>query len=121
MAATSQRYDVGIMFGALRSGICSSSPCTRRQAEGLFVLYSLVTRLPSSGPHSLSSVFVVPGCYPPIELLTGDSLDSWEAVFLSWSWPRNALILFIIIKLFPPQHIVSVHRSQLFLLVLQDY
>lgn len=45
----------------------------------------------------------------------GVMLDSWEAVFLSWSWPRNALILFIIIVLFPPAYCICTLNPAIFI------
>lgn len=102
MAGTPQRYNAWIMFRSLTAcrldGESSSLRRTQCWAERLFVLHSPVTFLFSSGLELFIFLPFVGGwCSATTQrgsCSQGIMLDSSEAVFLSWSWPRNALILF---------------------------
>lgn len=121
MAGTSQHYNAGIMFWAWQSVLWM---------EKLFLVASY-TVLDRKVVCSLQSchlslfkwtVFFLGFFIVRAGLLHtkwaarwGVMPDSWEAVSLSWFWPRNALILFIIIILFPPAYCICTLISAIFI------
>lgn len=110
MAGTSQRYNAGIMFWAWQSMLWMENLflVALYMVLGRKVVCSLQSRHLSLFKWTVILVFLPFVCtvlHSEWAVHWGVMLDSWEAVFLSWSWPRNALILFIIIT--PPVYLYT--------------
>lgn len=107
MAGTSQCYNARIMFWVWQSMLW---------IEHLFLveLYTVLGRKVACSLQSCHLSLFKWTVTPPLFFVCagllhtkwaahwGVVLNSWEAVFLSWSWPRNALILFLLSQYFSP-------------------